>query len=274
MANIIMPPSDAILRATGFLEEAINRFPEANSQIPNPGMYESDVEAHLLILLIIRHVQGVITLARHDLVLLPAATAIARTSFEAAVRVLWVLNPHDPMQREARWLAGLKEYESYYRNLATDIEKHQDDGAPFHQIEKEIQGFRLGVERLLPKEIELLSKQPKYEDMLKDLGDAKRYTSYRIMSNYTHPTQVATSIYRSGLGTQKKFGEFISPSDWYTCLGPAWFSLANAGFRFLERCGGDPSAFLNQEFVDDVNRAIEAVRLEKNPQHRSPPEVQ
>jgi hypothetical protein len=60
---------------------------------------------------IIRNVEGVLLMAREDLRLLPAAFSTSRTAYEVAIRVLWLMDPTDPYEREVRWLAYLSQDE-------------------------------------------------------------------------------------------------------------------------------------------------------------------
>src|SRR4029077_3731485 len=71
-------------------------------------VYEAPFEALNLFNLTIRHVEGVIALARRDLVMLPPAELAARAALESAVRAAWTMAPADLFERESRWLAHLK----------------------------------------------------------------------------------------------------------------------------------------------------------------------
>jgi hypothetical protein len=59
--------------------------------------YEADSESELLFILVARSIESVITLAREDLILYPAAVGITRIVFEISNRVLWLLAPNDDM---------------------------------------------------------------------------------------------------------------------------------------------------------------------------------
>jgi hypothetical protein len=56
------------------------------------GKYEAEIEAWALFNLAIRHIDGVIALARHDLILLPPALMAARAGFEAAIKAAWLVD--------------------------------------------------------------------------------------------------------------------------------------------------------------------------------------
>src|SRR5215217_3638447 len=101
-------PTPAILAAADALEESLRRFLAAQDMLPPPGEWEALDEAYLMLALAIRNSQGVITLARQDLLLLPGAMVMARVAFETGVTVRWMLDPDDPFDRELRWLRTLK----------------------------------------------------------------------------------------------------------------------------------------------------------------------
>lgn len=98
----ILPPSNSILRVCDALDGAIKRFLQEKARLVVTGYYEAEVEALLIFNLGIRHVEGVITLARSDLVLLPATYHLARAAFECCVRAAWLINEENPMKCEAR----------------------------------------------------------------------------------------------------------------------------------------------------------------------------
>ena len=258
-----MPPTSAVSNVTNLLETTIQRFLDARTTIPNMGRFESDDEAHLLIGLLIRHVEGVISLARHDLVLLPPAMAAARAVFETAVRVLWMLDPEDSFEREVRWLVGLEEYERYYDNLAKEYDKLGVESADPREFHRLIQAFRLNVQQVLPPEYKLLPGLPNYRQMLDAIGHVNGYAWYIVASNHTHPTQIATSLYRRHFGASKEFGEFIQASDWHPVMLLCAFALHTTGTKFIERCGGNPATFVTGRELEEMSRALAALSASK-----------
>lgn len=262
MSTILMPPTPGVQRVANLLETGIERFLDARTTVASMGRYEADDEAHLLIVLLIRHVEGVINLARHDLVLLPPAMAAARAAFETAVRALWMLAPEDPFEREVRWLAGLAEYERYYDNLAKEYDKlgvQSADAREFHQM---IEDFRLNVQHMLPTEYGLLPGLPNHRQMLAAIGNVDGYAQYIVASNHTHPTQVATSLYRRHFGMSKEFGEFIQANHWHAVFLLCAFALHTTGARFLERCGGNAAAFITDQEIAEMRQALAVLRID------------
>src|SRR5436190_16883559 len=81
-------------RTCDLLDEGVSQVRGAIRGLPQTEYrYEADTEAGLLLLLIIRNVEAVTTLARRDLVLLPAAIVVARAAFEASTLACWLLFP-------------------------------------------------------------------------------------------------------------------------------------------------------------------------------------
>jgi len=96
MSGTAMPPTPAIASAAALLEQAVARLIHAMTRCEPIGTYEADVECLNLLKIIIRHVESVCALAQRDLVLLPSAMAVARASYEATVKLLWMAAPDDP----------------------------------------------------------------------------------------------------------------------------------------------------------------------------------
>ena len=114
----ILPITREVEVACEELDRAIGLFLEARKTLPPLGRYESEIEAVNLFALAIRDIEGVVALAREDLVLLPPAMAAARAAFEAAVKGAWIVDVDDPFEREVRWLAHLKAEERFYERVA------------------------------------------------------------------------------------------------------------------------------------------------------------
>ena len=175
-----LAPTPEIIQAVSVLDEAIRAFLDARDTIPTFGMYESYDEAMLLLGLIIRNVEAVMTLATRDLILLPAAHIVTRAAYEIAFRVLWLLEPDDPYQSEARWMALARERERYYSRL--------DERRPPEQRRHvvtlaRLKDFHDAVEAKL-HEIHYapVLRIPTVEQMVEQLGTASRQGGYSHIS--------------------------------------------------------------------------------------------
>jgi hypothetical protein len=108
MTKTIQPITAPLARVCVLLDDLLGQFITAcRESLPPLGKYEAEVEALNLFKLAIRNIEGVIALARTDLVLLPPAIASARAGFEAAVKAAWLIDADDPFDREARWIVHL-----------------------------------------------------------------------------------------------------------------------------------------------------------------------
>jgi hypothetical protein len=79
------------------------------ARLGRAGLWEAPLDAVVLHVLVVRHTEAFCAVARDGVSMLPSAQVLARAVFEVAARGLWLLAPADPFQREARWLALMKE---------------------------------------------------------------------------------------------------------------------------------------------------------------------
>jgi hypothetical protein len=221
------------------LDEMIAEFIAVRNNLAL-GKYEAPVAALLLFNLTIRNVDGVITLARTDLVLLPPALIIARAAFEASVKAAWIMMPADPFERETHWLAHLKSEESYlereikeWNALGLDAQAQQHDLNSFKE-------FQDGVGALLKtRGYNTDMVVPNFRDCLRLLGEERTYGLYTLLCQTAHSTHYGTRHYRSGLGTKQVIGEFVKPSDWGLPLGLCRFAFKTPAITILKQLGAD-----------------------------------
>ncbi|MFI0716456.1 hypothetical protein ACH4SK_38870 [Streptomyces inhibens] len=181
----------------------------------------------------VRNIEAVLLMARTDEVLVPAAWVNARAVFEHAVRILWLLDPEDPMARECRWLGMLADTERSHRLVADGSQGYP--GWDGHRATAEsIRTFRDGGIARLPDGYRP-QKPPSFEAMLRSLNSAFLHGLYREGSQYVHGSMWGTESYRRKLGDVAEFGEFIRTQDWALPLHLCWVSLRNAGSRLLDR---------------------------------------
>jgi len=255
---VVIPPTQEIKDAVNLLDDLIGRFLTAGIGL-TIGEYEADAESVNLMRLVIRHVEGVILLAKEDLVLLPAALSMARTAFELGVKINWLLQPDDPFAREARWLSQLRNGEEYYKKTSDVLAKFNVDNQYFKGREKMIKEFREGITKLLPSEHKVVNKMPNLRDMLVALKDEERYVLYIHLSQYTHGSHFATEVYRKNLGTKQVFGEHIEPSNWQVPLAACWYTMATAATLVISRLNGNVSAYITQELADKMSETLKKI---------------
>ncbi len=260
--TVILPLTPEVSLVCDELEKAIGHFLTARSTLPPLGQYESHVEALNLFYLALRDIEGVVTLARTDLVLIPPAIASARAGFEAAVKAMWMVDADDPFECEGRWLAHLKAEERFHKRIAARYEEIGKDAVPARKLAEVIASFSQAVKEKLPPRTPMLDGNPTVDKMLESSGVDHLYAAYIYLSQFAHAEHAATWLYRAqGLGVKKLLGDFTKPADWHVPLGIAWFCLAHTGRLLLKRLGGDPDSFIHKEHEEHVVQVIEHIRL-------------
>jgi Family of unknown function (DUF5677) len=256
VSNIVMPPTTKILKIAETLDQAVGQFMSAAQTIPPRGKFESDAEALLLFILVIRDIEAILALARTDLVLLPSANVLARAVFEIALKAAWMVQPDDPFDREVRWLAHLAEEERLHKAISESVTKSGGDPVVFKERHAQIKEFRAGVAKILPSGYSELKGNPGVERMLENLDQKHMYSLYRLLAQYVHGGHASTGLYRKGLGTLKQGGEFISPGEWYLPLWSAWKNLQIFGEYLLEHLKAERPTFLTPEDIRSVDLTL------------------
>lgn len=242
-SGVVMPPTRPVLEASEMIDDLAGRFLAAASDIPALGRFEAAAEAVNLFSLVVRHAEGVIALARTDLVLLPAALIVSRACLETAVKAAWLVDADDPYEREARWLAHLHGEERYLARVANRLGAGDvDAAAAMHRRAEQISDFRVAVTERLPAHISPLPGFPSFEQMLASIDGERIYSLYIHLSQIGHGEHAATWLYRGGgLGTEKTRGEFVTVNDWALPLRTCFRSLTRPGALVLARLNGDAS---------------------------------
>jgi hypothetical protein len=247
MSNVVIPPTPKLLQIAEKLDQAVGQFISAVQTIPPLGKFESEVEARLLFILVIRHIEAILALVRTDLVLLPSANVLTRAVFETALKAAWMVQPDDPFNREVRWLAHLTEEERLHKAVSESVAKSGRNSALFIERHAQIREFRAGVAKVLPPGYSELPGNPSVETMLQALGQKQMYFLYRVLAQYVHGGHASTWLYRRGLGILRQDGEFISESDWHLPLWNAWKNLQIFGDFLLEHLKAERPEFLTPE---------------------------
>jgi len=255
--EILIPPTQGIITISNLLEDGIHRFLKATEKtIQVPGEFECIDEGLLQYNLIIRNIEAVALLAKHDQVLFPTAMGIARSTFEIAVRVLWMMTPKDAFIRESRWLSQIENIEEYNNIAVKFYREHGFDHSQFTQDRELILRFRQKLNELLIVKGHNPKRLPDLRDMLKEIGLEKEYIRYIVLSQFTHGTLISTSVYRMNFGNMKIFGEYITSIDWYGIFNSLWFCLSYPGKLLIERLGGNAGAFISLKYEEEVNDAL------------------
>lgn len=257
---ILMPPSPEALKTCDLFDQAIGEVIAARGKVRSDfGRFEAPFEARIQLNLTIRYAEGIIGLARSDLVLLPSAIVLARSAFDTSVRICWLLLPNEPFAREARWLIHLQEEERLWDRMARISEENGGRTEQFRATMQQIQGFRTAVAAKLPAEIVVPRRIPSVADALKEQGLASYYLEYAMLSQYVHGGHYAGGLYRKGLGTQKQHLEDISLADWALAIRIAWWSLYRATDRFVQVAAHDGVVVGTPSLLEDLEDSISAL---------------
>jgi hypothetical protein len=266
LRTAVISTTPEVQRVTDLLELAARRFRLSLRTVPSIGKYEASDEALSILYLMTRNVEAIVLLARQNLALVGPAMAIGRATFEQGLRVKWMLYPTGLFEREARWLAMVKESEESYRKFANGMEA-AGEGAEIvtglRETEAMIREFRLAVETALPDGIKRPKRVPDFLSIAKSIGEESKYFVYSFASQYVHGTITATELYRRNLGIHKEFGEYIRPSSWGLPFLLAWYGFGTAAVYFLSSVGGDVEAFLPGSSGEDLDHAIRILRTGK-----------
>lgn len=250
-SNAVMTPSRELLRAATFLERTVTRFLGARKTAGPMGRYEHHDASHSLLVLIARHVEAIVELARRDVVFLPAAMTLARAAFETSVRALWMLDPDDPLERDARYLALLREEEDFLTHIS-------DDEVSINHV-RQVREFIEGVSALLPHDVAVPAGRQRLLQMLRDIEAEDLYLHYRHLSQYAHGTFFAIRHYQRHLGTLKEFGEWIEEPMWSLPLSVGFLAIGKTGSLWLHHLGGSQFTFVSASWKKAVEDAIDAV---------------
>jgi hypothetical protein len=98
--------------------------------------------------------------------------------------------------------------------------------------------------------------------MLAEIGDSPRYVAYILLSQFSHGSHFAGSIYRRGLGTEKKFATRISASDWVPALEICWWSLFHATAKIEHVCAGRELRSVPQSLLEAIDSRFGMLRGE------------
>jgi|ERR1035441_3510049 hypothetical protein len=256
--SIIKPPTQEILAVCDCGDRLIEKYLACLKTIPiQLGRFEAEIEVYTILKLLLRHLESVCQLARHDLVLLPSAIVIARSAFEAEVRARWMLKPIDPFEREVRWVLHLRSATEHFGKLESNKYVQKQETEIFVKQKSSYDNFDIAISRLLTERGYKIPKQsPNVWEMLKDVNSPELYQFYIQLSAFTHTNFVAGNLYRKNLGNGKQTGEFIAAKDWWLPLGVSWKSFFNVSREFLYWIEVDLNSFDAEKQVEEFDREM------------------
>ncbi len=257
MTTAVRPPSRFLLSACDEMDSVVQIFIDQRKKL-SPTPYEADAEALLLFNLVIRHVEGVVALARSDEVLVAPALVAARAAFETSVKAAWLVDDADPFTREARWLIHLKEEERVHERIAARLTEDSDREKRTTRAAT-LRAFRLKVASRMPPHVATLTGNPSLEEMIKAIGGSHFYGLYIYLSQYVHGGHLASWLYRRNLGSLKEFGEFVTSGHWQIALRLCLLSLDVPAQVVLDRISGHSVSYLSHTTKSAIQTAIDCL---------------
>src|SRR5690242_19547695 len=107
--TIVLEPTRELRRLATRIDFALGQYLTARGNCALTSVFEAPRHGWTLSNLALRHAEATLVLAKTDMALAPTGWVAARAATETAAKCLWLLQPEDEWQREARWIALLRE---------------------------------------------------------------------------------------------------------------------------------------------------------------------
>jgi len=253
------PAPPEIRGACDHIDSLLASFLAARRKASFSRRFEAPVEVRCLLNLMLRYAESIITLAREDLVLLPAANVVARSMLEAGYRAMWLLDPVDPFEREARWLATIETAIAHYRKLSTAEVLSDKERQHFATRMEAYKRFSKNMAERCAAEGNKSVKLPNFREIAENSLLPDCYHLFVLLSAYTHSNFVALDLYRKDLGLSKEFGEFITPSAWALSLSVAGTVFYHVARSYLSDHDVDVAKEFPSVLLDDLKDSIASV---------------
>jgi hypothetical protein len=198
-----------------------------------------DVHAEVmnLVRLSLRHIEGVTSLAKTRLELIPAGHAAARASIEVVAKAAWISDDNLISERRLRWIAHLDEETRVYERSAKGA---QSSSAMAHEFGRVAKAHAASVSRIRADicETAVAPSIPTAKTLLESAGSAKIYPLYIYMSQFVHGGHSATWQFRGGTDwASDKLAEAVSLGDWAVPICASWYVFEKCANRALWRVG-------------------------------------
>jgi hypothetical protein len=257
------PPPQQVLAACDQIDRIIEAYLEALSHADLSRRFEAPMEVYSMLKVMLRFSESIISLARDDLVLLPAANVIARSLLEVGYRSMWLLQANDPFEREGRWLAYLRDGIKHYRALTKASSLSELQRQRFSQIADTHEKFANDMQVLLTAEGNKPPRFPSFREVASVTALPECYHLFVLLSAFTHSNVMSLQLYRRHLGTAKEFGEFIGAADWALSLSVAGGVFYRVAKAFLENHDVDTDRKFPVSLLTDFGDRLEEVSQAK-----------
>ena len=203
--------------------------------------YESILAA--LMEIVLQHAESLRELAKGEDRFFFSAASCARSAMEAAIILTWIRKPNDRLIKEGRWLGYYATMERFHQNMSRELSATDpgiDEPAAKLRAIHEVIKSRTVAGVPIP-----IQEKPSVEVMLRELGYADLYSSYRELCQIVHVGPEMVFRFRKGVEyengltgfrvTRRMFG-----NEWHVpFLAIAW-SVALAVIETLVELGETP----------------------------------
>lgn len=101
---------------------------------------------------------------------------------------------------------------------------------------------------------------PSFAHILRDLGEERKYPLYAALSQFSHGTHEATTIYQHHVEGGLWIRDPIAESEGLNVLQIGWYAVDEPTRRLLELLGGNVAAFDTERPVAGMNAAVLRLR--------------
>jgi hypothetical protein len=167
----------------------------------------SDIAAENFLRLLGNHIEGVWHLADQRIHLLPSALVISRSVIEVFGKLIWLIEPDDPDQRELRLIAMLKSEKD-----ENNLYKNKDESR-FEQDKKLFDIHINNAETNLSdpdKSKKYRDGNPKGKELLKKIGEERLVPLYNQLHKSVHGNHSATWIYHNSDDVREIINEVMN----------------------------------------------------------------
>ena len=252
--SIIFRPTESVINICDLSDLGLEIFLKAISR-EIPGQYDVCSESFVIMLQCVRIFESIIELARKDLVCIQSALILSRSLFEGCVKISWILYPPDMFECESRYLSYLETEIDFLKKLKNVYVNTSEEASKIESRHTKYMEFRDGVAALLKKKGHKIPKIPNTREMLKSLGEERKYLNYMLLCQFTHLSHYAGNTYRQNLGSEKVFTETAQMDNWNLVFNICWpvFELAAEFYLFRVEQKDTP---YNDSFKNIVRTAL------------------
>lgn len=258
LAEDFFQPSPEMKVVLEEIQGLLDRLGECLVDVRGWEQYESDITTENLLRILRRDVEGILCLANRDILLLPPALVIARSVIETFANLLWLIQPEDGEEREARLLACLTQERKATVTYRNELQGKVDVSWIEHDLVL-LDNVYAETSKKVKIDYSNITKPSKFNELLKEINKESLYFQYRKLSQSTHSTHAATWIYKRDLEDGVTSGEVIDPSDWHTPLFICYYTLSRSGRKFLEIFGGDPDKFIDRDLQVKIENTLQSL---------------